>query len=325
MFNSHFLVGFLAFALTLVVTAVLEKLFIPALMRIKMGQTILEIGPRWHKSKEGTPTMGGLFFIGGILVSALAFGVRMAILEGDNKGWKVLCMMLGFGAIGFIDDFVKFVKKRNKGLSALQKLVLQFAVSALFLFAMKDSLSTSLALPFTDFRLELGVFYWPFSILYITFLVNAVNLTDGIDGLAAGNSFVVGAFFTLLALLGKSGTQTVLWSALCGGMIGFLIYNYYPARIFMGDTGSLFLGGALAGAGYWLDNPLVSMVCGLWFVWEALSVVIQVISFKLTKKRVFKMSPFHHHMELCGWKEPGIVAVTVAITAALCVLSYFAF
>ena len=156
-------------------------------------------------------------------------------------------------------------------------------------------------------------------------MVNAVNLTDGIDGLAASTTFVVFLFFTVVGILAENGAQTVLFSAVCGGMLGFLVYNYYPARVFMGDTGSLFLGGALAGAAYWLDCPLIIVIGGGWFLWEALSVVIQVLVFKTTKKRVFKMSPFHHHMELSGWKEPGIVALAVSITAVLCIISYFAF
>lgn len=307
------------------VSLLLEKSFIPALMRIKMGQTILEIGPRWHKSKEGTPTMGGLFFMGGILIPLLTMGIRQSLTQKDATLWKVFCMMLLFGAIGFVDDFIKFVKKRNKGLNALQKLLMQLLAAGGFLFSMKDQLTTSLALPFTDYRLELGPLYWVFSLLFIGLMVNAVNLTDGIDGLASGVSFVVFFFFTVLAILGKNGTQTILFSAVCGGMLGFLFYNYHPARIFMGDTGSLFLGGALIGAAYWLDQPLIIVIGGGWFLWEALSVVIQVVFFKLTKKRVFKMAPFHHHMEMSGWKEPAIVVLAVLVTGALCVLSYFAF
>lgn len=311
--------------LSFLTTFFLEKKFIPFLMRIKMGQTILEIGPRWHKSKEGTPTMGGIFFMGGILISFLVFGAPVCVRTGDLTAVKILIMMFLFGAIGFLDDFVKFVKKRNKGLTAIQKLIFQFAVAAAFLFSMKDSLSTSLALPFTSLRLELGVFYWVFSIFFIVYMVNSVNLTDGIDGLCAGTSFVVFLFFGVLGFLSGSENQIVLYAAICGGMLGFLIYNFYPARIFMGDTGSLFLGGALAGAAYWLDLPLIIVLCGFVFLFEALSVVLQVVSFKLTKKRIFKMAPFHHHLEMCGWKEPGIVIFAVLISTVFSIISYFAF
>ncbi len=313
------------FAVTLLVTFLLEKKFIPFLMRIKMGQTILEIGPRWHKNKQGTPTMGGIFFIAAIALSLLLFGIPLLVRGTDATFVKIFLMMLLFGAVGFIDDFVKFVKKRNKGLSMMQKLVLQFLIAAAFLYSMKDSLSTSLALPFCDVKLELGAFYWVFAILFITYTVNAVNLTDGIDGLAASNSFVVFVFFTVVAFCLKNEAMTLTFASVCGAMIGFLIYNYHPARIFMGDTGSLFLGGALAGAAFWFDLPLLIVFVGLFFIWEALSVVLQVFFFKLTKKRIFKMAPFHHHLELCGWKETRIVAVSSLVTALCCVLGLFAY
>ena len=314
-----------AFLLALLTTYLLEKKFIPYLMRIKMGQTILEIGPRWHKNKEGTPTMGGLFFMGGITVAFLAFCLPNVIRTGDLMPVKILCMMLLFGAVGFIDDFVKFVKKRNKGLSAMQKLVLQFAIAGAFLFAARDSLTTSLALPFTDFRLELGAFYWVLALLFLVYMVNAVNITDGIDGLASGVTLVVFLFFAALSAKLLNLGQGIISASVCGGMVGFLIYNFHPARIFMGDTGSLFLGGAVAGMGFWLDMPLLIAVVGFIYLWEALSVVIQVLCYKLTKKRVFRMAPFHHHLEMGGWRENRIVAVFSLITAVLCAAGFIAF
>ena len=314
-----------AFLLSLVLTFLLEKKWIPFLMKIKMGQTILEIGPRWHKSKEGTPTMGGIFFIVSIVVASLAFGLPFAIQSGDYTLIKVLLMMIAFGGVGFIDDYVKFVKKQNKGLTAMQKMVFQFAIAALFLFSMRNSIETSLVLPFTDFRLELGIFYWVLAIFFIVYVVNAVNLTDGIDGLASSITFVVFVFFAATAVVLKMQSFAVLSSALCGGMIGFLLYNYYPARIFMGDTGSLFLGGAVIGAGFWLDMPLVVVLVGLIYIWEAVSVVLQVFFFKLTKKRIFRMAPYHHHLEMGSWKETRIVAVFALLTALFCVAAYFMF
>ncbi len=321
--NFWMIIG--SFLLTFIATYLLEKKFIPFLMRIKMGQTILEIGPRWHKSKEGTPTMGGLFFIGGMLLSVLVFGIPLLLKGGDTKLLKVFVMMLLYGAVGFIDDFVKFVKKQNKGLTAGQKLIFQFAIAALFLYSMKDSLSTSLQLPFTDFRLELGVFYCVFAAIFLVLVVNSVNLTDGIDGLAGGTTLVVFTFFGVVAILANKAEMSLLFSSVVGGMIGFLIYNLYPARIFMGDTGSLFLGGAVAGAAFWLDMPLVILFVGFVYLWEALSVVLQVFSFKTTGKRIFRMAPFHHHLEMLGWKEPRIVSVSCLVTALLSALAYISF
>ncbi|MBQ3074655.1 MAG: phospho-N-acetylmuramoyl-pentapeptide-transferase [Clostridia bacterium] len=314
-----------ALLLTTITTFLLEKKFIPLLMRIKMGQTILEIGPRWHKSKEGTPTMGGLFFIGGMLLSVALFGIPLLVRGGDMNLVKVFVMTLLYGGVGFIDDFVKFFKKRNKGLSAIQKLIFQFSIAAGFLYSIKDSLSTSLTLPFVDVTLELGVFYWVFAMIFLVLVVNAVNLTDGIDGLAGSTTLVVFVFFCTVSFV-QNHTEGVLFSsAVCGGMIGFLIYNLYPARIFMGDTGSLFLGGAVAGMAFWLNNPLIVVFVGFVYLFEALSVVLQVGSFKLTRKRIFKMAPFHHHLEMCGWREPRIVAFSCILTAALSILAYFAF
>ena len=321
--NLWILIG--SFLLTLLATYLLEKKFIPFLMRIKMGQTILEIGPRWHKSKEGTPTMGGIFFIAAIFLSVLVFGLPLAVRSGDHTLLWVFAMVLLFGVVGFIDDFVKFVKKQNKGLTAIQKLIFQFAIAGFFLYMMRDVLTTKLSVPFFEFSWELGVFYYIFALIFIVLVVNSVNLTDGIDGLAAGITFVVFVFFTCIAFLLGRGDMTVLFSSVCGGMIGFLIYNYYPARIFMGDTGSLFLGGAVAGAAFWLDQPLVIFLVGFVYLWEALSVVLQVISFKLTRKRIFRMAPYHHHLEMGGWKEPKIVIASVFITALLSAGAYFLF
>lgn len=321
--NIWIMVG--AFLLTLITTFLLEKKFIPFLMRIKMGQTILEIGPRWHKSKEGTPTMGGLFFIGGILASVALFGIPLLVRGGDMNLVKVFVMSLLYGVVGFIDDFVKFVKKRNKGLTAIQKLIFQFAIAAGFLFSMKGELTTALDLPFTDFSLELGVFYWVFAIVFLVLVTNAVNLTDGIDGLAGSTTLVAFVFFAMITLLQNRLEGAMFSFAICGAMIGFLIYNIYPARIFMGDTGSLFLGGAVAGMAFWLNNPLLILLVGFVYLFEALSVVLQVGSYKLTKKRIFKMAPFHHHLEMCGWREPKIVSFSCILTAILSILAYFGF
>lgn len=315
-------------------TVLLEKKFIPFLMRIKMGQKILDIGPRWHKNKEGTPTMGGLFFIAGILISFALFAVVSIVKTKDMATLAVLGFMILSGAIGFVDDFTKFVKKQNKGLSAMQKLVLQFASAALFLWAMSASgaiTSTAIPIPFFGVGLELGVFYWIFCLFFIAFTVNSVNLTDGIDGLAGSITLAITLFFAAV-LFSLSTLQPSFFTArltlaggLIGGLIGFLFYNIHPARIFMGDTGSLFLGGAVVGLSFLVGQPLIIVIVGLMYFVEVFSVIIQVLSFKLTGKRVFKMSPIHHHFEMCGWGEQKIVFIFTLITLVLCALSYFLF
>ena len=317
----------IAFLISLVVTFVLEKKFIPALMRIKMGQFILDIGPRWHKSKEGTPTMGGIFFIAGIATTFLALGLVPAVKSSDYSYIITFLMMLLFGAIGFIDDYSKFVKKQNKGLSAKSKLVLQLAVAGLFIFFMKyfGYISTSISLPFTNNVIELGRFYYVFALFFIAFVVNSVNLTDGIDGLAGSVTLVITLFFASVGFKFSNASMLSLTGAVAGGLVSFLYYNINPAKIFMGDTGSLFLGGAVVGFAFLLDMPLIIFFAGLWYMIEALSVVLQVISFKLFKKRIFKMSPIHHHFEMCSWSEHRIVRTFSLFTAIMCIISYLGF
>lgn len=322
-----------AMLLSFITTFILEKKFIPALMRIKLGQVILEIGPRWHKSKQGTPTMGGLFFIGGTLASFIVFGIPAVIMGGNTTVLTLYIFMLLNGAIGFIDDFVKFVKKRNKGLTAIQKLILQTATAAAFLFTMavNGCITTVISIPFTDISFDLGILFWVFALLFILFIVNSVNLTDGLDGLAASISTCIFILFAVVAFVFHSEfadinmSKIIMTGSLIGGLIGFLWYNIYPARIFMGDTGSLFLGGAVVSLAFWYGEPLLIVFFGIIFILESVSVIIQVLSFKLTGKRVFKMAPIHHHFEMCGWHETKVVKVFTAITLILCIISYFGF
>ena len=316
-----------AFLLSLIVTFVLEKKFIPALMRIKMGQFILDIGPRWHKSKEGTPTMGGIFFISGITLAFLVTGLYSAVKFKSYSALVVLISALMFGVIGFIDDYTKFVKKQNKGLSAKAKLILQLFVTAIFLYFMRSLgyIDTAIDLPFTDKTLELGIIYYVLSIFFISFIVNSVNLTDGIDGLAGSVTLVVTVFYSALAFKAFDMPSLSLLGAVAGGLCSFLYYNINPAKIFMGDTGSLFLGGLVVGVAYQLNCELIILFVGLWYVVEALSVVLQVFSFKVFKKRIFKMSPIHHHFEMCSWSEHRIVRTFSIFTALMCVVAYFAF
>ena len=317
----------LSLVLGLVITLILEKKFIPFLMRIKMGQVILDIGPRWHKSKEGTPTMGGIFFIASITLVTLACGTYYVVRDGNWSVLITLGMMVLFGGIGFIDDYTKFVKKQNAGLTARQKLVLQFIVSAAYvaLMAYKGYITTAIRLPFCDVTLELGVFYYIFSVIFIAFITNSVNLTDGVDSLAGSVTLVVAVLFSVLSIIAGNMALTSLLGAVCGSLVGFLWYNINPARIFMGDTGSLFLGGFVVGMAYIFNCPIIVFLCGAWYVIESLSVMIQVFSFKVFHKRVFKMSPIHHHFEMCGWSEHKIVRRFSIFTAIMCIVAYFAF
>lgn len=310
-------------------TAVSLRFLIPKLRSMKMGQKILDIGPRWHKSKEGTPTMGGIAFAGSVVV---VLSAAIAFLQINGKGSEfmplLLTLLLAVGncVIGIVDDLTKFRKKQNEGLTAAQKFALQLAMAGAFLALMHlyGNMDTKLAIPFTEYELELGWFYYIFALVFITGMINSVNLTDGIDGLAASVTLVVGIF---LAVLGSIAyvELAVLGSAIVGATLGFLVYNFYPARVFMGDTGSLFLGGLVAGAAFMIDNPLLIALVGIVYICEALSDIIQVGVYKLTHKRVFKMAPIHHHFEKCGWSEIRIVIVFSLVTVLCSVLGYFGF
>lgn len=306
-----------------VLAAVLYKIFIPVLRKVKLGQKILEIGPSWHKCKEGTPTLGGLFFT----VAALAAIVIAYAVSGDTDIISIL-LVFGFallnGLIGFIDDYVKLFKKRNKGLSAVQKLVLQFLAGALYLwFAVTyGNCDTDITLPWGGV-LHCGVFYYVIMLLAMTYITNCANLTDGIDGLAGSVAFIIGVTFLLFGLNGGGAETVILSAAVCGALIAFLVFNFHPAKIFMGDTGSLFLGGYAVGLSMLTGSEFILLPISALWIMEGLSVVIQVASFKLTGKRVFKMSPIHHHFEKCGWSEVKIVAVFSLVTALFCALAYW--
>ena len=307
-----------------VLGVLLGKVFVPMLRALKAGQSIREIGPKWHSGKQGTPTMGGIIFI---CASALCLltGFR-GLLTGDLDHLFVFLLALAFGAIGFVDDFVKVKLKRNLGLTALQKLVLQLAVAALFLLALRwhGSLTDDLYVPFFNVTFHVNwVVYLIFAVFVIVGCVNAVNLTDGIDGLASGVTLPVMVFFTVTAWCWGSETLALFPAALVGGLLGFLCYNFHPAKVFMGDTGSLFLGGAVCGMAFALDMPLILILVGIIYIIEALSDIIQVLYFKATHgKRIFRMAPFHHHLEMGGWSEIKIFSVFTGITVLMCVLAW---
>ena len=316
--------GFIAaFAFTFAVTVVLARIFIPVLKSIKMGQKILDIGPRWHKGKEGTPTMGGLFFIAASLIPVIA-----AAIWRRNFSLVIHYIFVLFnGMIGFVDDYVKFFKKQNAGLSVLQKLVLQFGVTIAYVVALwlDNSISTVVALPFTTFTYDLGIFYYIILVVGIVFTVNSVNLTDGIDGLCSSVTAVAMVFFGVLSIKSGNVEAGIMSAVMLGGAFGFLVYNFHPAKVFMGDTGSLFMGGMVCAIAMMLNIPIILFFVGIIYFIESFSVMIQVISFKLTKKRVFKMTPIHHHFEMCGWNEVKIVLVFTLVAAVFSAAGCFGY
>lgn len=314
-----------AFLLTVLAT----RLLIPILQRRHAGQHILEIGPSWHLSKAGTPTMGGLAFVFAILVTALLYALWL-LGDGRSRELRPLVLVLAYavacGAIGWIDDACKLLKKQNQGLTAWQKYALQLLASACFLLAARALIGvpTAIRLPFLDGGLELGFFYYPLALLFLTGLVNALNLTDGLDGLLSVNVAVIGGFFVLFGLRDRIGVSALSGVLLLGAALGFLVFNRHPAKVFMGDTGSLFFGGLVAALGVVAAHPLAVLIAGGVFVWEALSVIMQVLYFKCTGgKRLFRMAPFHHHLEKCGLGEWGIVALFGVASIFLAGLAYF--
>lgn len=315
----------LAIAVSFVLTLVLGKYVIAELRRIKAGQEIREEGPKWHAGKAGTPTMGGIMFIIGAGVTVFVLGWK-SMLAGEFIHLYVYIFALIFGCIGFVDDFCKIRQRRNEGLTAKQKFLLQLIAAVVFLVLMRYEgiLSNQLYVPFVNvsFTIPWAV-YFVFAAFVMIGAVNAVNLTDGIDGLATGVTFVVMVFFTVTGMLWGGTTMALFPAALMGGLAAFFVYNCHPAKVFMGDTGSLFLGGAVAAMGFAMDMPLILILVGIIYIAETGSVILQVTYFKLTHgKRLFKMSPLHHHFELCGWSEKKLVAVFSAITAVCCVLAY---
>ncbi|WP_033543522.1 phospho-N-acetylmuramoyl-pentapeptide-transferase [Planococcus sp. CAU13] len=298
----------LGFGIALLLTAGLMPVFIPILQRMKFGQSIREEGPESHMKKTGTPTMGGLVFLIAIIVTALG-----TAFFTDGLSVKLLILLLvlfGYGLIGFLDDFIKVVLKRNLGLTSLQKLIGQIVIAVIsFLLLGMIEFDTGLTIPFTSISIELSGLYVLFIIFWLVGFSNAVNLTDGLDGLVAGTASIAFGAFGILAIHQDEGAIALFTFIVAGALLGFLIFNKYPAKVFMGDTGSLALGGALAMVSILLKQELLLLLIGLVFVIETASVILQVGSFKLRKKRIFKMSPIHHHFELSGWSEWKVVTV----------------
>ncbi len=333
---------FIAAGVSFLVTAVMGIWMIPFLRRLKFGQTILEDGPAWHKSKQGTPVMGGLLFITGTVV-AFTLAIGICLISGkDTEVYKeifsnidqnrmhfvrvlaALGLALGSGAVGFMDDYIKVVKKRNLGLTVKQKTMLQLVISACFLatLALNGDMGTNI--PFVgniDVSHGIGLLYWPVALMFIYGFVNSVNLTDGVDGLCTSVTLMVSVFFFLLAGNLLNGSLGLLAVSVAGGCAGFLVWNLKPAKVFMGDTGSLFLGGMVCGMAFASGYPIVLLLAGIIYLTEAFSDILQVFYYKKTKKRIFKMAPIHHHFELCGWSENKIVVVFSIVTVLGCAVA----
>ena len=317
------------------VTAAMGFFVIPYLRKLKFGQTILDIGPNWHKEKQGTPTMGGIMIIGGVLLgvavaytySACFGGSFSSELRDTHRLTNLLSgiiMALCMSGIGFMDDYIKVVKKRNLGLTAKQKTFLQLLVAAVYLTSLYLGGMRVTNIPFIgdiDITNGLGLLFWPIALMFIYGFTNAVNLTDGIDGLASSVTLVVACAFMLEATFLNNTSISILSAALAGGCVGFICWNAKPAKVFMGDTGSMFLGGLVVALSFGIERPVLLIFAGVTYFMEALSDIIQVAYYKKTKKRIFKMAPLHHHFEMCGWSEQKIVAVFSLIAAVGCIIA----
>lgn len=319
----------IALAVSFSATALIGVFLVKKLRKLKAGQSIYKEGPSWHMSKQGTPTMGGLMFIAGIglTILILDFG---DIAKGELGAVYVFLFAVIYGLIGFLDDYEKLKKKRNLGLTARQKFLLQLVVALAFILLLRYAgyVKTNLYIPFWNKTVQVNeVVYLVFAVFVIVGTVNAVNLTDGIDGLAAGVSLPVALCYASIAAMWGASMRPfgIFAAALAGGLTAFLIFNFHPAKVFMGDTGSLFLGGAVCALAFAMDMPLILIPLGIIYIIETLSDILQITYFKLTHgKRIFKMAPLHHHFEMCGWSEIKIFTVFTLISAAFAVLSWYA-
>ena len=309
----------LAVITAFVISAVLCPIVIPFLHRLKFGQQVREDGPQAHLKKQGTPTMGGMVILSSIIITSLLY------IRDYPRIIPVLFVTVGFGIIGFLDDYIKIVMKRSEGLNPAQKLLGQIVITGIFAYYIvtNPEIGTAMKLPFIGGTLDLPIWLFVPALFFITLGTdNGVNFTDGLDGLCTSVTILVATFFTIVAIGENSGISPIT-GAVVGSLLGFLLFNVYPARVFMGDTGSLALGGFVASSTFMMQMPLYIAVVGLIYLVEVLSVIIQVTYFKKTGgKRIFKMAPIHHHFELCGWSETRVVAVFSIVTAILCLVAY---
>ncbi|MBE5972219.1 MAG: phospho-N-acetylmuramoyl-pentapeptide-transferase [Lachnoclostridium sp.] len=319
MVNETILAVIIAFA----ISAALCPVVIPFLHKLKFGQQVRDDGPQAHLKKQGTPTMGGVVFVLSVIITSLFY------MKDYPKIIPILFMTVGFGMVGFLDDYIKIVKKNSDGLSPKQKLLFQFVITGIFAYYLMTSkeVGTGMLIPFTGgmengFYLELGWLFIPALFFIVLGTDNGVNFTDGLDGLCTSVTILVATFFTVVAI-GENAGISPITGAVVGSLLGFLLFNVYPAKVFMGDTGSLALGGFVASSAFMMQMPLFIAIVGMIYMVEVLSVIIQVTYFKKTGgKRIFKMAPIHHHFELCGWSETRVVAVFSIITAILCLIAY---
>ena len=326
--------SFEAALISFIVSSLIGSKLIPFLVKVKCGQTIKEIGPSWHKNKQNTPTMGGIMFIAGALAAIVVTCIcyMMATEDFMFNRLKIAQVTAGYimamiyGAIGFVDDYISIKKKRNLGLTPRQKLVLQFVTAFLYLIILRIfGDDTSTIIPFVGL-VDLGVFYYILSSVVIVGIVNAVNLTDGIDGLNGSVTMFVAAFFMVMAGVVDFQEMNIYCAAIAGGCLGFLVWNFHPAKVFMGDTGSLFLGGAVCAMAFGLDLPILLLPLGIIYLCEMFSVILQVSYFKISHgKRIFKMAPIHHHFEMSGWNEVKIVIVFSSVTFVMGILTMLLF
>ncbi len=328
----------IAAAVAFLVTALSGYIIIPFLHKLKFGQTILDIGPKWHKKKQGTPTMGGIMLVLGVIfaflcaftVSALNGGKMFGEFKDLRRTGTVIAgivMALLMATIGFIDDYIKVVKKRNLGLTAKQKTFMQLFVSGAYLLTLWACGVKDTFIPFygdLDISKGFGLLFWPIALMFIYGFTNAVNLTDGLDGLASSVTLIVACAFMLItgANMASSYSTNALSAALAGACAGFIVWNAYPAKVFMGDTGSMFLGGMVVAISFGINRPILLLLAGIMYFVEAISVMLQVAYYKRTKKRLFKMAPLHHHFEMSGWHEQSVVLLFSILTLIGCILMF---
>ncbi len=307
----------MAIVISFIVASILGPIIIPLLHKLKFGQNIREEGPKSHLKKAGTPTIGGLIFI-------FATIITMFIMVGNptDEAMIALYSFVGFGFVGFLDDLLKIIKKKNEGLTSGQKMILLLIVSGFLTWYAYKYIGTSINIPFLNGQINFGLFYIPFVMFYFAGVTNAVNLTDGLDGLATSVTVLVTTFLGIISYNLGHISLAIFCVALAGALLAFLRFNAFPARVFMGDTGSLALGGAVAMVALILKMPLILVLIGIIYVIETLSVILQVASFKLTGKRIFKMAPIHHHFEQLGWSETKIVSVFSIITVVFCFIAF---